>query len=192
MIVRLLIASLLCASALADGVMVLGSKVQTKDVFTCLRQSYPDFVMIAMDLQTQNWDAFKQSHQNALDAGYKHVHVSIATWQPLQPGSLPVNFSGRVWITGVAWLKTYAQLVTQVEDLASQGYNAGIMGTPHVTDYLTGVVPSVISNLPYALEFSTNSWTPFAGWQCPSLILGAVANQCTQTITPLESNASCV
>ena len=192
MFIRLFIVSLLCALAFAGGVQVLGTKVQTKEVFACLRQTYPDFVWIAL-VDMKNWENFPQIHQNALDAGYKHVHVSISTWQSLPAGGLPKNFSGRIWISSLAWLHEYSQLVTMVENIVSQGYNVGFVGTPTAAQGLKGFVPNAISSSPYALQFSKFPWNPIAGWQCPSIILGAPLFQCErELVTPLNINPTCI
>lgn len=187
---RVVIILLLCVSALGSGVMVLGSKAQTLETFTCLRQTAPDFAIIAMDLQTQNWDYFQQSHQNALDAGYKHVHVLIASWQSIQPGNLPSSFSGRVWITGLS--KSYQDTVTMVEDIGSQGYNVGLWSTINWAYYLEGVTPSILSSLPFALEPTEKPWVPFAGWQCPTVLVGEVSDQCTELVTSVSINPTCI
>lgn len=189
---RVLILLLLCASAFSSGVMVLGNGVKSVDLFTCLKQTYPDFAVIAMDLQTQDWTSFQQTYQNALDAGYHYVHVLIASWQPLQNGSLPSSFSGRVWITGVP--KTYGDLVTMAQDITLQGYEVGIWGDMYWTYYLTGVTPSFLSSLPFALETSVDfPWQPFAGWQCPIIMTGDSVFECPrELITPLLNNPNCI
>ncbi len=193
MLLKLFIISLLSIAAFSSGIYVNGGRLQTVDDWKCLRQTSPDFAIIAMDLRTQNWTQFAESHQNALTAGYKHIHVSIASWQPLQPGSLPKSFSGRVWITGNAG-NPYSALVSMVEDIASQGYNAGILDG-NLFYYSKGdEVPSVVSSLPFA--FNTNTkflpWIPFGGWQCPALNIAKPAEQCGQIVEVVSQNPTCV
>jgi len=79
-----------------------------------------------------------------------------------------------------------------IENIASQGFNAGILDDSNLAKYMTGVVPSVVSSVPFAFKPTTGPWTPFAGWQCPLITVGAVASQCSQLVQSLAVNIDCV
>ncbi len=120
MTLKLFIVALLCATALADGAWVLAGlpdQAQTLEFFTDLHQTYPDFVIIYY----QERLSFSQAFQNAVDAGYKSIHLSLISDQPLSLEDLPADFKGRVWLS--ANTLSYPNLVSQVENLANQGFN---------------------------------------------------------------------
>jgi len=148
--------------------------------------------MIDMSATPLHWDLFKQSHQNALDAGYTHVHMSIRSYLlPLQPESLPDNFSGRVWIIPYLY-PSYHELVSLVEGVASQGYQVGVIGSSYLIKGFDDYVPSVISSLPLAFGESDPFEAPFVGWNCSSMLMGDFAVHCTSVVTSLTINEQCV
>jgi len=80
-----------------------------------------------------------------------------------------------------------------VEDIASQGYNAGVLDG-NLFYYMKGDVPSVISSIPYAFDTNTifKPFIPFAGWKCAALNVAKPAEQCGQIVEVVTQNPDCV
>jgi len=118
-----------------------------------------------------DWAQFRQNHQNALAAGYEHVHVAIASWNLIEKGSLPENFNGRVWFNGLVNLSFDPKLVG---DLLFDRKN---------------------ENVNEMMKSSISSFVLYQrgeGWKCKSPSRGGLANQCGKTFYPLVLPAECV
>ena len=183
---------LLFASALAKGTYIYGNKIIPVDFLSCLREINPDFVFISLWQTRQNWTELNQPYHNALEAGFPRVHFVIFADNAFSFENMPANFTGRVWVRGTSG-KTYSELTKVVENIASLGYEVGILDSS--LEEMTEVVPGVLSSLPLTYITTAGPWKPVAGWNCPSINMGKGFWTCDSPFTFLWSltvNADCI
>ena len=177
MLSKLLFITLLFASAFSAGIKINGNEPLSVDFFACAHQTHPDFVMLVYKRNIKiNWAQFRQSHQNALDAGYKNVHVATLSWKLLEKDSLPENFSGHIW------------RVPLIGDDLEESWNPRL---PQVQKLLYSedkkIRDIMDSSLAPSLLYSLGQ-----GKRCFNVSRGAKTEQCGKSFYPLTLSAECI
>ena len=170
MITKLVFLSLLFACSFSTGLRINGEEPLSIDFFSCIHQTYPDYVEITMEHKI-NWAQFRQNYLNALIAGYQHIHVAIPSWKVLQKDSLPEDFNGRVWISSAMTGEKFSFDPKLVQDLLYGEEKKEFMNTA----------------LSSFLLYSEGE-----GSKCTSISRGAKTEQCGKTFEPLTLNAECI